>query len=90
MSRLFLSRLEILRIETPGQVTEGCGPLTCTPRGGAARAGPCTAAEMKAGASCQGIEASHSLSYYWRVWCGDVSCVWNVYKGVNCECVECV
>ena len=52
-----------------GPTTEGCGPLTCTPKGSA---GPvhrgCTPAEMSAGATCSGAEASHSYSWYWRIW----------------------
>jgi hypothetical protein len=46
-----------------GPTTEGCGPLRCTPRGGATAVRACTAAEMKAGATCAGAEASHSYSW---------------------------
>jgi hypothetical protein len=45
-----------------------CGPLMCTPHGGQQRAGACTAGEMSSGATCRGAEASHSYSWYWRVW----------------------
>ena len=41
-----------------GPTTEGCGPLTCSTPG---ERPPCKG-------SCQGIEASHSFSWYWRVW----------------------
>jgi hypothetical protein len=51
-----------------GPTTEGCGPLRCTPKGGATAVRACTASEMKAGATCQGAEASHSYSWYWRIW----------------------
>jgi hypothetical protein len=45
-----------------------CGPLVCTPKGGQPQARACTAQEMSDGASCRGAEASHSYSWYWRVW----------------------
>ena len=46
-----------------------CANLTCTPRG-SSQSFPraCTLQEVDAGASCSGAEASHSYSYYWRVW----------------------
>ena len=45
-----------------------CGPLMCTPKGKQQRAGACTAEEVSSGAACRGAEASHSYSWYWRVW----------------------
>ena len=51
-----------------GPTTEGCGPLMCTPKGGKPAARACTPAEMGAGATCSGAEASHSYSWYWRIW----------------------
>ena len=47
-----------------GPATEGCGPLQCTGKG-ARTNGQCP---MAGGATCSGAEASHSYSYYWRVW----------------------
>ena len=52
-----------------GPTTEGCGPLRCQPKGSSTwEQRSCTAAEMSAGATCRGAEASHSYSWYWRVW----------------------
>lgn len=52
-----------------GPTTEGCGPLYCQPKGSSTwEQRGCTASEMSTGATCRGAEASHSYSWYWRVW----------------------
>ena len=46
-----------------------CANLSCTPSGSTrSYPRPCTVAEMDAGATCSGAEATHSYSYFWRVW----------------------
>jgi hypothetical protein len=46
-----------------------CANLSCIPAG-SPQSFPraCTVEEMDGGATCSGAEATHSYSYYWRVW----------------------